>query len=303
MARDLSQPKISNFQFSRRSSSCKASKPLLTNRELAVTGCRLASSASFALLLISLAGDVSRNPGPVALPSLSVRDFMRFRGLKVAHLNIRSVYPKLDSLKLWLLNQPFDVFTVSETWLKPSILDNEIQIPGYSCARSDRLHKTVGGAMAYVRDGIPYRLRPDLGASLPESCVIEISRPKCKKLIIWTIYRAPDSNLETFIQDLNTSLSLVPIKTELILLVDFNINFASSEMSNDKAKKRKLPQVTNVHHLYQVNNTSMRITETSSTLIDLLFTNTSHRVIDRGVIPVIFKRPLFDLLCYQIRCS
>ena len=91
--------------------------------------------------------------------------------------------------------------------------------------------------MAYVRDGIPYRLRPDLGASLPESCVIEISRPKCKKLIIWTIYRAPDSSLEMFIQDLNTSLSSVPVKTKLILLRDFNINFASAKMNNDNAAR------------------------------------------------------------------
>ena len=142
VARDSSQPKISNLQFSKRSSSCKTSKQSMTNRELAVTGCRLARSASFALLLVSLAGDVSSNPGPIAPPSLSVRDFTRFRGLKVAHLNMRSVYPKLDLLKLWLLNQPFDVFTVSETWLKPSITDNEIQIPGYSCVRSDQLHKT-----------------------------------------------------------------------------------------------------------------------------------------------------------------
>ena len=158
MARDLSQP----LQFPKRSSFCKTSKPPLTNRELAVTGCRLARSASFALLFISLAGDVSINPGPVAPPSLSVRDFTRFRGLKVAHLNIRSVYPKLDSLKLWLLNQPLDVFTVSETWLKPSITDNEIQIPGYSCVRSERLHKTGGGTMAYVRDGILIELDPIL---------------------------------------------------------------------------------------------------------------------------------------------
>ena len=175
VARDSSQPKISDLQFSKRSSSCKTSKQSMTNRELAVTGCRLARSASFALLLVSLAGDVSTNPGPVAPPSLSVRDFTQFRGLKVAHLNMRSVYPKLDSLKLWLLNQPFDVFTVSETWLKPSITDNEIQIPGYSCVRSDRLHKTGGGTMAYVRNGIPYRIRPDLGTSLLESCAIEIS--------------------------------------------------------------------------------------------------------------------------------
>ena len=37
--------------------------------------------------------------------------------------------PKLDSLKILFENKPFDVFTVSETWLKPSILDNEIHLP------------------------------------------------------------------------------------------------------------------------------------------------------------------------------
>ena len=36
---------------------------------------------------------------------------------------------------------------MSETWLKPSIPDNEIQIPGYSFVRSDRLHKKGGGTM------------------------------------------------------------------------------------------------------------------------------------------------------------
>ena len=139
--------------------------------------------------------------------------------------------------------------------------------------------------MAYVRDGIPYRIRPDLGASLPESCAIEISRPKCKKLIIWTIYRAPDLNLEGFFQDLNMSMSSVPENTELVSLGDFNINFLCSEINNDRAKKRKLLRVTNIYHLDQLISTPARITERSSTLIDLLYTNTSHHVIDRGVIP------------------
>lgn len=181
----LASQKCTICNFQARSINYRKTSPSLTNRELAVASCRLAHSALFALLLISLAGDVSLNPGPVTPPSLSVRDFTQCRGLKIAHWNIRSVYPKLDSLKLWLLNQPFDVLTLSETWLKPSIRDREIQIPGYSCVRSDRLHKAGGGTMAYVRDGIPYRLRPDIGASLPESCVIEISRPKCNLQSVW----------------------------------------------------------------------------------------------------------------------
>jgi len=96
-----------------------------------------------------------------------VENFTRSRGLKIAHLNVRSLIPKLDSLKLLLENKPSDVFTVSETWLELSILDNEIRLPaaGYSCVRSDRLGKVGGGCMAYVQDGIPYRPRPDLGTS------------------------------------------------------------------------------------------------------------------------------------------
>ena len=84
--------------------------------------------------------------------------------------------------------------------------------------------------MAYVRDGIPYRPRPDLGTSSTESCVIEISWPKCKKLLIWTIYHAPDLNMESFIQDLDTSLSVLPENIELILLGDFNVNFHRFEL-------------------------------------------------------------------------
>ena len=77
----------------------------------------------------------------------------------------------------------------------------------------------------------------------------------------------------------------MPGKAELVLLGDFNIIFLCSEMNNDKAKKRKPLQVTNIYHLDQLISTPTRITERSSTLIDLLLKNTSHCVSDRGVIP------------------
>ena len=54
---------------------------------------------------------------------------------------------------------------------------------------------------------IPYRPRPDLGTSSTKSFVIKIYWPKCKKLLIWTICRAPDRNIKSLIQDLDTSLS------------------------------------------------------------------------------------------------
>ena len=89
--------------------------------------------------------------------------------------------------------------------------------------------------------------------------------------------------MESFIQDLDTSLSALPENIDLILLGDFNVNFTDSNLNNDKAKKRKLIQATNSHEVDQLINKPTRITERSSTLIGLLFSNAVHRVTDHGV--------------------
>ena len=46
---------------------------------------------------------------------------------------------------------------ISETWLKPQIPDGELNIP----VRQDRIGKSEGGTMIYVKDGIPFHERPD----------------------------------------------------------------------------------------------------------------------------------------------
>lgn len=80
--------------------------------------------------------------------------------------------------------------------------------------------------MTYVRNGTPYRLQGLILAPFStESCVIKISLPKCKKLLNWTIYHVPDLNIESFIQDLDTSLSALPDNIKFILLGDCNVNF------------------------------------------------------------------------------
>ena len=62
---------------------------------------------------------------------------------------------------------------------------------------------------------------------------------------------------KSFIQDLDNSLSALPVNIELILLGDFNVNFTGSDLNIDKAMKRKLIQVTNSHELDQhINNTA-----------------------------------------------
>ena len=84
-----------------------------SGRLKSVVLCKLFHRACFALALIALAGDIETNPGYQKFD-----DIKSTRGLKIAHLNIRSLANKTDSLRLQgITNKTFDVLTLSETWL------------------------------------------------------------------------------------------------------------------------------------------------------------------------------------------
>ncbi len=104
-----------------------------------------------------MSGDVETNPGP----QFEIKE-CRTRGLKVCHLNARSLLPKIDNLRLFINKNPFDVIAIPQIWLKPSVTNAEINITNYSIARQDRKDITGRGTVIYVRDGLPYRSRADL---------------------------------------------------------------------------------------------------------------------------------------------
>ncbi len=246
------------------------------NSSKVLFGCRLLLYAIFAVLVISISGDVESNPGPASITNTNSQQasgFLQSRGLKVGHLNIRSIYNKIDSLKLFY-------------WLNSDIIDGEISIPGYTFSRNDRNGRSGGGTLAFVKDGIPYKTRNDLLSSKIESTVIEITRPKTKSLFIFTIYKAPDQLLESLIEELDTALSCISSEAEVILLGDFNVNFLATKNDASRALKRKLLSFTSMYNLEQLIDKPTGITENSSTLIDLLFANNNHRMVASGVLHV-----------------
>ena len=115
-------------------------------------GMQLLKISLTAYSIILLAGDVSINLGPQPNLASTVPndfDFPTKRGLRISHLNVRSIIHKMDSIRLMLKNKPFDIFSVSETWLNSDILDSELAIAGYSFIRQDRLDRKGGGCMVY----------------------------------------------------------------------------------------------------------------------------------------------------------
>ena len=82
---------------------------------------------------------------------------LKTRGLKIAHLNITTLYPKIDHLRFLLSNCGLDVLCLNEIRLDCSINDNEVHINGYNLIRKDR-NRLGGGVTIYIKDTANFKL-------------------------------------------------------------------------------------------------------------------------------------------------
>ena len=73
---------------------------------------------------------------------------------------------------------------------------------------------------------------------------------------------------------------------EILLLGDFNVNFLAKRNDSSRPLKRKLLDLTSTYNLEQIIDKPTRTTETSNTLIDLLFVNNNHQITASGVLHV-----------------
>ena len=62
----------------------------------------------------------------------------KHQGLSIACINVRSLLPKIDEIRLILTLCSIDVLCICESWLDDSIYDNDIACDGYNIVREDR---------------------------------------------------------------------------------------------------------------------------------------------------------------------
>ena len=94
----------------------------------------------------------SRRKSSACIPSFFSLKYKltRHKGMTIAHINVRSLFPKLDEIR-WLTEElVLDIVCMSESWLNSNILDEDISIPEYSIIRNDRGDKTGGGVSCFV---------------------------------------------------------------------------------------------------------------------------------------------------------
>ena len=166
------------------------------------------------------------------------------KGIKILHLNTRSILPKMEQLRTCLVSSHIDIITISETWLKRHINSGLLSLPGYSILRQDRdlsksTKKRGGELLTYIQTATCPSYKPLDKLSISDKHIeaqwTQIIRKHCKNIVICNLYRPPGGDLELALKYLNNAINSVNRnKNDLYILGDFNIDYANKGTASYK---------------------------------------------------------------------
>lgn len=229
-------------------------------------------------LFLLLAGDVHKNPGPNSTSSSNLETLSGMaHHLSFVHLNVQSIRHKLDILHAELKH--FDILAFSESWLNNSVSSDDLMLPSYSCPeRKDRICDTHGGVILYVRENLHYKRRYDLELNRVECIWIELILENNKHVLFGLFYRPPnaDAYYNCNIED-SIALAVDTNISDIIVTGDFNYD-ALNINSN-----RKITSINQQFNMEQLITEPTHFTESSQSLIDLIFVSNQNNLIESGV--------------------
>ena len=199
----------------------------------------------------------------------------------MASLNITSLPRHIDELRVWMRDQNLDLLAINETRLDSSIPNESVKIINYQIIRKDR-NRFGGGVSIYVRDSLNYVNKSTIVCDEIEAVCLEINKPNSKPFVVISCYRPPSYNPTKFFEYIEIIINgLESGDRELYILGDLNCNMLSSKNTVPNAQFLSLCEL---YQLEQLIKNPTRITMQSRTLIDVILTNTSQRIVSSGVL-------------------
>lgn len=107
------------------------------------------------------------------------------------HLNVQSLIPKLNELKIFNEHNKFDLLALSETWLNNSVDSGSIMISNFNVRRRDRNNGARGGGVLfYVNNRLQFEIIDVPNISNIEKLFIKIQY-KGVSFVIGVVYKPP----------------------------------------------------------------------------------------------------------------
>ena len=207
--------------------------------------------------------------------------------LSTLTVNCRSLPKNFDKLEYTMksLDFNFDCIGLTETWLKDNEETNIYNMSGYTLLSKTRAHKRGGGVGLYISDRLKYKTRDDLIAvteECPFECLFIEAEVDKNAIVIGTVYKPPDTNVNTFndhFKDLLRKISNE--RKKCIIMADFNIDLLKIDTNG---------QTTDFIHgmfastFYPTISRPTRVTQQTATLIDNIITNMHEYPVTSGIL-------------------
>lgn len=198
------------------------------------------------------------------------------KGFHIGHLNIQGFRGKVDQVKLLLTspNNNIHLFGLSETMLTENQGENFLYINGYEKPfRKDR-KAGGGGLLVYVKTGSICKRREDLEIQEIESICLQITPEKAKPYLVGFVYRPPSSHTD-WCEYFELQVDKISNEEkEFYILGDIN-----RDLLNDQIKGNWMKFIDSLG-MEQLVNEPTRVTSTSKTLIDHIYTNTKENILE-----------------------
>lgn len=208
-----------------------------------------------------------------------VKQQLKKRGFKICHLNLCSVRNKFHEICKHLTENPHEFAAFTESKLDKSDPTNIYEMDNYNLVRRDSGNSNSGGILAYIKKGIKFSIiEPEI--TIPgktEVVVIRLSFKNMQPIVIVSIYNHPTTNKQEFIHYTRELLQFISvINHDTYVIGDLNFNLLKTTQFNSSEVDRECEQLQRVFTdfgFYQKITTPTRITATSITLLDPMYTN------------------------------
>ena len=131
---------------------------------------------------------------------------------------------KIPFLSDFAYEHSIEILALTESHLSQDTMDSEISISGYNIHRSDRVDRSHGGAIIYIKDDLSCKILIEYSHTFCSSLVIHIMDYDS---IIGLVYRPPNCQTQSFNNCLSTIIkswsNLETPTPNLILTGDFNL--------------------------------------------------------------------------------
>ncbi|XP_020297043.1 uncharacterized protein LOC109861696 [Pseudomyrmex gracilis] len=222
--------------------------------------------------------------------------------LRVCHVNCQSLMAYLDDFRLFFTDSQYDIICLSETWLKPAIHDQMVELSGYQLFRYDRTGKSRGGVAFFLANTLNARILKTSGSDYsrkPEFLIAEISSGD-EKVLLAVVYRPPHCG---HLNDFFTIVADILVQyRHCVIFGDFNADLMQTSYDSNSI----MTYIT-TSSMYLVPYAPTHHTANSATLLDLCIVDDAEKLVSfqQHSIGFLSSHDLIDITfnIYVKRCS